>query len=482
MSHSDLHLHLDAYLSVRAGPRVSDAGRAHAPARLCRASSRPTRTAGPIRAQLAVDWACASSAQRGRGGAAQRLSMARGFLTYLRATLPETEVPDRGLVASFRRPQALPLDPIPDHRVDPRRPATSVPAAPSAPIPSRPSSACWPVQGSGWVRPSASREQDVHLDDTPPACTFVRPNSTNPDWSRSHPTTVVRSSATIAAVRTALRYAALADIFFVSEQGHALTYHALGTLVCAALSAAWPGAHGGGRRPSLHALRHAFAIERIRRWYQDGRRRAGLAAPPLRLSGPRPSPGKLLVSDCHPRTLDRRGACDSSAMRRKEVPYDIVHVGSCTYCAPRAGLFHRVHLCHHKRVSPQTIASCRDTFRLLLTFVKETVGIEPSAPSGDRSGRPTGAAFLDYLEHHRGNAVRSRNIRLSALRTFFRFVALRDPESLTIATRVLAIPREAGRQEADWVSDSGRDGGAAGGPRPLPLDGAPRSRPPADHV
>jgi hypothetical protein len=62
---------------------------------------------GPIRAQWAVEWACALSARRGPGGAAQRLSMARGFLTYLRATIPETEVPDHALVASFRRPRTL---------------------------------------------------------------------------------------------------------------------------------------------------------------------------------------------------------------------------------------------------------------------------------------------------------------------------------------------------------------------------------------
>src|SRR4029450_2543698 len=48
--------------------------------------------------------------------------------------------------------------------------------------------------------------------------------------------------------------------------------------------------------------------------------------------------------------------------------------------------------------------------------------------------------FLNYLEQQRGNQVRSRNIRLSALRTFFRFVALREPESVGLATRVLAIP------------------------------------------
>src|SRR5712692_8322436 len=108
--------------------------------------------------------------------------------------------------------------------------------------------------------------------------------------------------------------------------------------------------------------------------------------------------------------------------------------------APHVQAFFTEHLCHQKRVSPQTIASCRDTFRLLLTFIKETVGIEPSALRVTHLDAPLVLRFLDYLEHQRGNAVRSRNIRLSALRTFFRFVALRDPESVVIATRVLAIP------------------------------------------
>ena len=53
---------------------------------------------------------------------------------------------------------------------------------------------------------------------------------------------------------------------------------------------------------------------------------------------------------------------------------------------------------------------------------------------------PVVLRFLDYLEQERGNSVRSRNIRLAALRAFFRFVALRDPDSLGIVTRVLAIP------------------------------------------
>jgi integrase/recombinase XerD len=118
--------------------------------------------------------------------------------------------------------------------------------------------------------------------------------------------------------------------------------------------------------------------------------------------------------------------------------------------APHVQAFFTEHLCHQKRVSPQTIASCRDTFRLLFIFIKETAGIEPSTLRVTDLDAPLVLRFLDYLEHHRGNAVRSRNIRLSALRTFFRFVILREPESIAIATRVLAIPLK--REDKKLVS------------------------------
>ena len=147
MSHTSLHLHLDAYLSVREALGFQ----MRAERTLLRdfvGFVEAHGDGGPIRAHLAVDWACASSAQRGRGGAAQRLSMARRFLTYLRATLPETEVPPSGLVASFRRPPPylLTLEQI---TALIRDAYAMGPGAPSVPIPSRPSSACWPVQASG---------------------------------------------------------------------------------------------------------------------------------------------------------------------------------------------------------------------------------------------------------------------------------------------------------------------------------------------
>src|SRR5262245_6038768 len=102
--------------------------------------------------------------------------------------------------------------------------------------------------------------------------------------------------------------------------------------------------------------------------------------------------------------------------------------------------FFTQHLCEHKQASAQTIASYRDPFRLILTFVKASTGREPAALHVSDLDAPVVLQFLDYLEHQRGNTVRSRNMRLAAIRTFIRFLALRAPESLAIATRVLAIP------------------------------------------
>jgi integrase/recombinase XerD len=110
--------------------------------------------------------------------------------------------------------------------------------------------------------------------------------------------------------------------------------------------------------------------------------------------------------------------------------------------APHLQAFFAASLCHQKRLSPHTIVSCRDTFRLLLPLLRDHTGIEPSALRLTDIDAPAGRCFLDDLAQQRGNAVRSRTIRRSAIRAFFRLVALRDPESSGIATRVLAMPRK----------------------------------------
>ena len=111
-----------------------------------------------------------------------------------------------------------------------------------------------------------------------------------------------------------------------------------------------------------------------------------------------------------------------------------------SFIAPHLQAFFADYLCQQKRRSPQTILSCRDTFRLWLTFLRDHTGMEPSALRMADLDAPAVLSFLHYLEQQRGNSVRSRNIRLSAIRSFFRLVALRAPESIGIVTRVLAIP------------------------------------------
>ncbi|MEO8371616.1 MAG: tyrosine-type recombinase/integrase [Candidatus Solibacter sp.] len=111
-----------------------------------------------------------------------------------------------------------------------------------------------------------------------------------------------------------------------------------------------------------------------------------------------------------------------------------------TALAPLLQAFFTEHLISHRLASPQTVDGYRDTFRLLLEFLRRTKGKAPSVLSVNDLDAPAILEFLDYLEKDRRNSVRSRNLRLAAIRAFFRLVALRDPASVNLATRVLAIP------------------------------------------
>lgn len=96
---------------------------------------------------------------------------------------------------------------------------------------------------------------------------------------------------------------------------------------------------------------------------------------------------------------------------------------------------------HQQRAaSPNTIAAYRDTFRLLLVFAQQRLRKPPSALPLAEIDATLVVAFLQHLEKQRGNSVRTRNARLAAIHSFFRFVALQEPALSATCQRVLAIP------------------------------------------
>ena len=103
--------------------------------------------------------------------------------------------------------------------------------------------------------------------------------------------------------------------------------------------------------------------------------------------------------------------------------------------------------------SPHTIASYRDTFRLLLQFAQKQRGKAPSALLLEELDAPLIAAFLDDLETRRANTARSRNLRLTAIRSFFRYAAFETPEHCEQIQRILAIPaKRRGKALIDFLT------------------------------
>jgi site-specific recombinase XerD len=111
-----------------------------------------------------------------------------------------------------------------------------------------------------------------------------------------------------------------------------------------------------------------------------------------------------------------------------------------TLIAPTLQAFFTDRLMRQLQASPRTMASYRDTLRLLLRFVQETTGKQPSSLDWDDLDETLIAAFLQHLEGERGNSPRTRNLRLTAIRSLFRYAALRHPEHAAVIQRVLSIP------------------------------------------
>jgi integrase/recombinase XerD len=108
--------------------------------------------------------------------------------------------------------------------------------------------------------------------------------------------------------------------------------------------------------------------------------------------------------------------------------------------APTLQAFFTDRLIRQRHASPHTIAAYRDTLRLLLDYAAGQFARQPCQLDISDLDAPLIARFLDHLEQQRGNSIRTRNLRLAAIHSLFRYAQHRHPEHADDIARVLAIP------------------------------------------
>jgi integrase/recombinase XerD len=108
--------------------------------------------------------------------------------------------------------------------------------------------------------------------------------------------------------------------------------------------------------------------------------------------------------------------------------------------APTLQAFFTDRLRRQRQASSHTIAAYRDAFKLLLGFAQQRTGKAPSQLDLTDLNAALVGAFLEHLEQERGNSARTRNARLAAIHSLFRFAALTHPQDAAIIQQVLAIP------------------------------------------
>ena len=108
--------------------------------------------------------------------------------------------------------------------------------------------------------------------------------------------------------------------------------------------------------------------------------------------------------------------------------------------APILESFFTDRLMRQQHASSHTIRAYRDTFRLLLSYAHQTTGKEPCRLDLTDLDATLITGFLDRLEHDRGNTIRTRNMRMAAIRSMFRYASYREPAHAALIQRVLGIP------------------------------------------
>lgn len=123
-----------------------------------------------------------------------------------------------------------------------------------------------------------------------------------------------------------------------------------------------------------------------------------------------------------------------------------------TELAPHIAAFLREHLPRDRRASRHTVNSYSFAFQLLVCFVAKRLSIRPCQIAIEQLTAPVILDFLDDLERQRGNSIRTRNLRLAAIKSFFRYLEYRVPACLDLAGQVNAIPaKRCGQALVDYL-------------------------------
>jgi site-specific recombinase XerD len=378
-----------------------------------------------VRTELAVSWALLAANPDSRWRA-DRLAAVRGFARYLHAIYPGHEVPPAGLIPRGRgrpAPYLYSQNEVTALMAAARRLRTPLRAATLEAV-------------VGLLAVSGLRVGEViHLDnddaDFDGAALIVRGSKGGKSRVVPLDHSTVEALRSYAAVRDRWFPQARSDSFFVSTVGYRLRSGNLRDAFADVVALAGLPARArrtraspGGLPPQLRRPdpdRLAPGRARCRAPAADALDLPGSCEPGLDVLVPLGVPGTAGGSGRTSRKLERQ-------------------VAAMTALAPALQAFFTVRLAAQRNASPHTVAAYRDAFRLLLGYVQETTGIPPAKLSLEDLDAPLISAFLDHLESRRGVTIKTRNSRLAAVHSLFRFAALRHPEHAELIQRVLAIP------------------------------------------
>ncbi len=267
MTVTELHARVEQYLALR-----------HALGFALHAASRLLYTfinwlevqnfTGTVSAQQAIDWACQPPYGDRPGASARRLSAIRGFLIYLRAFEPTTEIPGQGLLDSPRRP--------PPHIYSEAEIKALFHVAQGL----RPQSGLRPHTYTTLIGLLLScglrigeaiklRLTDVQLKTEPPRLHITRTKFGKSRMVPIHPSTAVALN-TYSRIRARLGYDGFCETFFVSERLIPLNLTTVEKGYLSLTQRAGLRAPGSKTGPRLQDLRHTFVVKRLRKWYQEG--------------------------------------------------------------------------------------------------------------------------------------------------------------------------------------------------------------------